>query len=217
LLLPLTALAAEGDGVRMVLRGPATPYDNVRYEVAERRGAVAASVTKTFAADFGFREEVGLLTAADFAALLADLEALGALDLPSTPGTAHRVGYEIDVRRGARKHHLVVYDPELLPDARYRQLVARIRAAVEASAGSIPFRDQTLLPAESGLLTIQSEPRARVEIDGVRQDEPTPIDGLPLPAGTHTVRLVALDAPLDRTYQVKVEVGKTTRLAVDLR
>jgi hypothetical protein len=217
LLVPRTSAAAEGDAVRVVLTGPATPYASVRYAVEERRGAVSASVTKTFADDFGFREEVGLLTAGDFAALFADLEGLGAFALPSTSGKATQARYEVEVRRGGRRHAFTVHDPALLPDARYRQLVARVRAAVEASAGTIPFRDPLLLPNEAGLLTLQSRPRARVEIDGVAHGETTPLDALPLPAGTHTVRLVALDEPLERTYEVKVEAGKTTRLVVDLR
>ncbi len=217
LLLPWTSRAAEGDGVRVVLTGPATPYAAVRYAVEERRGTIAASVSKTFADDFGLREEVGLLTAGDFAALLAELEGLGAFTLPSTTARAARARYEVEVRRAGRRHAFTVHDPALLPDARYRQLIARVRGAVEATAGAIAFRDPLLLPGEAGLLTLQSRPRARVEINGVAHGETTPLDALPLPVGTHTVRLVALDEPLERTYEVKVEAGKTTRLVVDLR
>lgn len=211
------AAAAEGDAVRVTLTGPGTPYASVRYEIEERRGTVSASVTKVFAGDFGFEEKVGLLPSTDFEALLGELEALQAFTLPSTRGPARRARYLIEVRRGSRSHRIEVHDPAQLPDGRYRALIDRVRSVTRTVAGRIPFRDAMLLPAEAGLLRIRSRPAARVTIDGLQYGETTPVEGLPLPAGRHTVRLTAVDEPLERTYEIRIEAGKTTRLAVDLR
>jgi len=206
--------------VRIELRGPATPYDRIIMEVTERRGARLAVLEKHFALGFGRREKVGLLLPADHERLLERLSALGAFELGSTRGPAHRAEYVVVIARGGRRHRFVVHDPAQQPDARYRRIIAEVRATVPRHAGDVAFRDALLLPEESGLLRIDARPAARVTVDGVALTETTPIGGLPLLAGTHRIRLVPVVAPAGAAgagYTIKVERGKTTTLNVELR
>lgn len=217
---PLPASAGEGDGVRVELTGAATPFDRVVMEISERRGACLALVAKSFAAGFGRQEKVGLLLPEDHARLLDRLRALGAFELPSTRGPARRAEYTVAIFQGGRRHRFVVHDPAQQADARFRRILAEVRETAVRHAGDVPFRDALLLADESGVLRIKAQPEAHVEVDGVALVEPTPIDGLPLPVGTHHVSLVPLEATSDdagRAYTIKIERGKTTTLNVELR
>ncbi len=91
-----------------------------------------------------------------------------------------------------------------------------MRTEVTAHAGRIPFRDKLLLPSEAGRLQIQSAPRARVWLDGVSVSGWTPVREVQLTAGMHRIRLVT-EAGLTRDYEVKVGVGRTTSLSVELK
>lgn len=208
-----------GDGVRMVLEGPATPYAAVRYEVAFRRGTVIAEVDKAFAAGFGSRGEVGLLSRDDLGALLDALEALGGFTLRSQTDAAPRTVWRIDLRRGTRHHHIRVHDPERIADGRYRALIERVRELVERTVGPVPYRDGMLLDAEYGRLRLRSTPRATLMVDDVPMPGTTPIDDLRLTAGAHELKLTPVggDPGDPHVYVVKIVVGKTTSLTVELR
>ena len=93
LLAPAGALA---DHLRVVLEGPATPFARVEHVVERQAGAVVVRVGQHFAADFGRREAVGLLTEDDFAGLVARLDALGAFALSSARGPGARSTWTVD-------------------------------------------------------------------------------------------------------------------------
>lgn len=210
------AFAADGDGVRVVLSGGATPYARVEFAIVEKRGTVVAEVVKTYAAEFGRDERVGLLPPDEYGELLSALERLGLFALPDRVGPGARVTYEVTARRGGRRHRFRVADPELLDDGRYAKLLARVQATVAEHAGAVPFRDRMLLPSESGRLRIVSTPRAVVWLDDVALQGWTPLTGVRATVGKHRLRLVT-EAGLTRDYEVKVEVGRTTSLVVDLK
>lgn len=216
---PAGPAAAEltGDGVRMVLTGPATPYAEVRYEVAFRRGTVIAEVDKAFAAGFGERGEVGLLSRDDLEALLDGVEAMGGFTLRSRTGAAPRTAWHIELRRGTRRHSLRVHDPERLADGRYRALIERVRGAVERTVGPVPYRDGLLLDSEYGRLRLRSTPAATVAVDGVPVPGVTPMNELRLTAGEHRLELTPVAGGEPHVYEVRVVVGKTTSLTVELR
>lgn len=216
--MPFAAPAADLEaGVRVTLTGPGTPYAEVVHEVGRRHGTVVVSVRKTFAAGFGHRDEVGLLTDDDLEALLDGLVALGAFELASSPRKDHRARHRVEIAWKGRHHVFEVDDPELQADERYGRLITRVRAAVGHAAGVVPFQDAMLLPEEAGRLNIVADPPARARIDGVVIEGTTPLGGLRLPAGSHRVELTPVGGGPARTYDVKIEVGKTTNLTVNLR
>ncbi len=210
------AYAAEGDGVRVVLSGGATPYERVEFAIVEKRGTVVAEVVKTYAAEFGRDERVGLLPRDEYGTLLAALERLGLFTLQERTDPRARVTYEVIAQQGKRRHRFRVADPELLDDPRYSSLLARIQATVAEHAGAVRFHDRMLLPSESGRLRVVSTPRAVVWLDDVALQGWTPLKRLRVPVGKHRLRLVS-EAGLTRDYEVKIEVGRTTSLVVDLK
>ncbi len=224
-LLPLVALllaapaaaGLPGDGVRLVLSGPATPYAEVRYEVSYRRGTVVAEVDKTFAKGFGRRGEVGLLGRSDLGALLDEVTALGGFTLRDRTGETPRTVWRISTRHGDKRHRFVVHDPERIADGRYRALIERVRGLVDRTVGPVPYRDGLLLDDEYGSLRLRSTPRATLAVDGVPWPGTTPMNDVRLPAGTHTLSLTPVGGGEAHTYDVQIVVGKTTSLTVELR
>jgi hypothetical protein len=91
-----------------------------------------------------------------------------------------------------------------------------IQRAVEAIAGSVPYQDALLLPAESGRVRLRSRPEAWVRIDGLLLSTPTPVDEHVLPLGDHEVSFTPVSGGAMRTYPLKVVHGQTTALDVDL-
>lgn len=208
-----------GDGVRVRLTGPATPYAEVRYEVAFRRGTVIAEVDKAFAADFGHRGEVGLLARSDLGALLDAVEALGGFTLRSRTHADPRTVWRIEARRGQQTHSITVHDPETISDGRYLAVIDRVRGLVEQTVGPVPFRDGMLLPAEYGTLRLRTTPKATLAVDGVPWAGTTPMNEVRLPAGRHTLALTPVggEEHEPHVYEVQIEVGKTTSLVVELK
>lgn len=211
--------AAElpGDGVRLLLGGPATPYAAVRYEVSYRRGTVVAEVDKRFADGFGHRGEVGLLAKGDLEALMDEVEALGGFTLRGHSHADPRTVWQVETRRGAKRHRFVVHDPERLADARYRSLIDRVRTRVRLTVGAVPYRDRLLLDGEYGRLRLRARPRATLAVDGVPWPGTTPMNDVRLPAGTHTLALTPVEGGEAHTYEVQIVVGKTTSLNVELK
>ena len=84
----------------------------------------------------------------------------------------------------------------------------RAPPAAEASAGSAAA-------TATGLLTLRTRPWARVTVDGDPYGS-TPLFRVRLPVGTRTVRLVNEAKGLERTVDVEVRAGQTTKLDLDL-
>ncbi len=211
------AAAPPGDGVRLRLTGPATPYAEVTYAVAFRRGAVIAEVDKALAAGFGRRGEVGLLTRDDLSGLLDAVEALGAFTLRDRTHADPRTVWRIETRRGQKAHTVVVHDPERGADGRYRALIERVRGLVEQTVGPVPWRDAMLLPEEFGRLRLRSTPKATLTIDGVPWPGTTPMNDVRLTGGAHRLELTPVGGGEPHVYDVRVEIGKTTSLVVELK
>jgi hypothetical protein len=110
------------------------------------------------------------------------------------------------VPTGTRRVELRVEDGE--PVARDVVVRPNVTALVELS----------VLPEEQpgavrpGLLTLTTEPRARVHLDGRPTGRRTPITDLPVAPGRHVMRLVADDG---RTLEeeVVIEPGESLRIA----
>jgi hypothetical protein len=69
--------------------------------------------------------------------------------------------------------------------------------------------------AEIGWLTVRSEPKARLWIDGSDTGKVTPVTRLELSAGKHKIELVA-DAGLRRSLGIVITKGEEKRLDVTM-
>ena len=162
---------------------------------------------------------MGLLTKDEFVSLkrlLADSQALSLKDA-LRPASDHGLTWRVELSLGGKHHTFRVSDSVNQDDRRYHHVVEGIRKVAVTRGGVQPFRN-TFMPSRTlGWINIVSMPPARVIIDGVETQLTTPIFAYELSAGTHDVRLVTKDGRYDRHYNVRIEGGVTTRLAVDLR
>jgi serine/threonine-protein kinase len=60
-----------------------------------------------------------------------------------------------------------------------------------------------------GKLTLKTTPWTQVYLAGKKLGD-TPLVGLPVPAGTHVLKLVNPDSNLESTIEVEVKSGQTT-------
>ncbi len=73
-------------------------------------------------------------------------------------------------------------------------------------------------PAGRGILVLNSEPWAKVIVDGRDSGVTTPtVDGLRLPAGRHRITLVNPELEISKTIVVVVKRGETVKKFVDLK
>ena len=207
---------AQADGVRLRLEGAGVPYVSVEYVLAEKRGTVVAESNKRFAQRFGHQEVVAVLTRADLDALLDALEADGIWALRTRKGVRPVTRWTIDITRGARKHQVIVDDPALRLDGRHLRVIDRVRARVQAAVPPRIFQDPMLLPSEGGTLNLRTLPIARVRLDGVLLPISTPIKGLRVQAGRHTLEFLPSTGGPATPYNIAVEAGRATSLNLKL-
>ena len=67
-----------------------------------------------------------------------------------------------------------------------------------------------------GHLNLDVEPWVEVSLDG-RPLGTTPLIAVPLPSGTHELRLVRSSHAIDRRHRVVIEADRTTAQQIDLR
>ncbi len=70
--------------------------------------------------------------------------------------------------------------------------------------------------ADSGYLTVTSEPPARLFVDDVDTGSVTPVVRYAVKAGRHKVTLVSLDGKMRRSLGIVVAAGKEQKLNVNL-
>jgi eukaryotic-like serine/threonine-protein kinase len=92
-----------------------------------------------------------------------------------------------------------------------------VAAAQPVTAPSAPARPEptlsaapaTIASSEKGVLTVDTYPWTKVSIDG-RSVGNTPLVGLALPVGVHTITMENADEKVSKTVQVTIEPNKTT-------
>lgn len=225
----LCALGADGDYVRFVLDQPSvTPYSTIRYEIIDR-GRVTTAVHRRGLP--GYPESIhgmGLLTPEEATQLWAEVracepatmsDALNVSRGPEAKGAEPQVGvtWSVDVRMGDMSHRFRVFEPHNQDDRRYARLFTAIRSMVESRAGRHPFRNVFLEKRQRGWLNLVSVPTARVVIDGFDTGHETPIYGYEVERGKRQVTLRSLDGTYERTYEIRIESGTTTRVRADIR
>jgi hypothetical protein len=70
-------------------------------------------------------------------------------------------------------------------------------------------------PAETGYLSVTSDPIATLSVDGKSYGK-TPVTKIELSVGSHQIALASLDGKLTRTLGVKITKGETTRIKINL-
>lgn len=220
----LFSMGADGDYVRFVLDQPsATPYSTIRYEIIDR-GRVTTAVHRRGLP--GYSESLhgmGLLTPEEAIKLWTEVRACDPASLPDAlsvlagPQPHTGVTWSVDVRMGDLSRRFRVFDPVNQPNRRYSRLFKLVRSMVEARAGKHPFRNVFLEKRQRGWLNLVSVPAARVVIDGFDTGHETPLYGYEVERGKRKVTLRSLDGTYERTYEIRIESGTTTRVRADIR
>lgn len=220
----LGILGADGDYVRFVLDQPSvTPYSTIRYEIIDR-GRVTTAVHRRGLP--GYSESLhgmGLLTPEEATEIWAVVQACEPEELAEAPpppeAGEHPLGvtWSVDIRMGALTKRFRVFDPINQPDRRLARLFKAVRAVVEARAGRHPFRNVFLDKGQRGWINLVSVPAARVIIDGYDTGHETPLYGYEVERGKRKVTLISLDGTVQRTYEIRIEAGTTTRVRADIR
>jgi len=141
-------------------------------------------------------------------------EALASSDSPEP-----RLGvtWTVDIRMGGLSKRFRVFEPMNQQDRRHARLFKAVRTMVESRAGRHPFRNVFLEKRQRGWLNLVSVPAARVVIDGFDTGHETPLYGYEVERGKRKVTLISLDGTYERTYEIRIESGTTTRVRADIR
>lgn len=75
-------------------------------------------------------------------------------------------------------------------------------------------RDPIPQEAETGWLTVRSDPPAHVFIDDVDTASDTPLAHFEVKAGHHRVRLVSLDGKQRHTFGIRIKSGQEKRVTI---
>ena len=220
----LCTLGADGDYVRFVLDQPSvTPYSTIRYEIIDR-GRVTTAVHRRGLP--GYSEALhgmGLLTPEEAKQVWSEVrasepealvESLASADAPQPP---LGVTWNVDIRIGELSKSFRVFEPMNQRDRRHARLFQAIRTMAETRAGRHPFRNVFLAKRQRGWLNLVSVPAAKVVIDGYDTGHETPLYGYEVERGKRKVTLISLDGTYERTYEIRIESGTTTRVRADIR
>jgi hypothetical protein len=220
----------RGDGIddvylALTIRSRFSPYESVQYEVKRRDETLIATLTKQLAGGYGELPGLSLLPVSELDPLLESLEACGVdrlgRQLPETdvgePSPAGADHYELEVRLNAYQRHEARQLGDGAIDAPFWCVAAALVDVYDRFGEPVHFRNDFFDPGEFGVLVAISVPAARLFVDERDLGLTTPIYGLRLLPGVHDVRFVNDRQGIDRTYDVTIVEGVTTRLAVELR
>lgn len=210
----------EDSHVRVTRTEGFSPFRGVIHVVISRARVPVAKHRKRLINHSGRLGNMALLRPEEHLEVLNEVEALGGWRLPDAMGPGpgpDESAWKVEVRREGREHGFSFTRAGAGSDTRYRELVDAVVEVVREHTGDVPFRNVFHEPEDRGYVDIDSRPPARVLIDGRAIGHRTPLYTYELASGKHTVRLIAKDEAYDRTYDFKVEPGKTTVLHLDLR
>ena len=202
----------------LVLTDTFSPYESVRYELKVRGSTFIAVLTKELAGGFGELQGLALISEDVYRDTAESIEDC-LLDERSAPAGARDDGADLRLivsQDGAEWDYtgrLGSLQPSSAVWCAAFQLIETYRAAGDP----VVFRNQFFEPGEFGELMVDSTPSAHVYIDGVDSGYRTPARQIRLLVGVHEIRFVNRDSGIDRTYDVTIEAGLTTRLNVELR
>jgi hypothetical protein len=212
--------AIEDSYVRITRTEGFSPFRGVIHAIISRSHVPVAKHRKRLVNHTGRLGNMALLRPEVHLDLLERVESLGGWTLGDAmdPGPgASQSAWKVEVRRAGREHSFSFTRAGAGQDERYGAIVEAVVGLVVEHTGDVPFRNVFHDLEDRGYVDIDSRPPARVLFDGRATGYRTPLYTYELPSGAHEVRLIASDEGLDRTYEFKVEPGKTTVLHLDLR
>jgi hypothetical protein len=165
-----------------------------------------------------YDNRVKLVPRAEVEELFVRLEAAGLFELKDAEVEApFALTWRVEAAHGGRSCSFTVKGEALLDDPRYALVVEGIRGYVEGVVGPARFRDVMVKEEELGVLNLRSYPPAEVAIDGVLLGMETPVYGLELTAGTHTLTLSCPELKLRTTRKFNIVRGEVTNLNLNLK
>ena len=218
----LTSVLAEIEDsfVRVTRSGGFSPFRGVLHAVVCRGTTPVAKHRKRLVNYTSRLGNMALLTPKEHLALLERVEALGAFTLPdlgsgAAPPSSPR--WKVEIGRGGREHSFAFSAQSAGEDTRYAAIVDAVVSLVKEHSGDVPFRNVFYEPEGMGYLDVDSRPVAAIHIDGRSLKLRTPVYTYEVEAGRHVLRMVSRKHGIDRTYDFRIEAGKTTILHLDLR
>lgn len=201
---------ASENEVYVALNGDVAPFAKIEWVWSERNGLGSLGVTRSHAGALGtsavvaLRGQGALVAAAD--------EVRGCLSLPHSPATGEgasiRVTTELD-EEGEEIQTAIAAEGEAADC---------LRGMLRREAGdgflSRPYEHPFWVDGEFGSLRTNSDLPARLWVDGRDTGRVTPVSGLRLEAGPHTLRWEAIAVDWSRTEEILVESGRTVTLNV---
>ena len=220
-LLPGSAHADELEGTLLSLKmtGGMTPYRVVTYEVLWRKKVAVAGQYRGLVNYDEAIHQMKLVDKDEMLAFLKRVRAAGGFDLTDAPKAVAPapLTFEVELRFKGEHKTWKVTSPDAQKDPRYRAVVDVIRGFVLKRTGDLAFRNVFFQPGTIGYVNLTSFPPANVFIDGRDTKHTTPVYGYELPAGAHTVKLVAIKEGWFREHTLQVQPGITTIVHFDLR
>lgn len=202
---------------RLELAGPMVPYERVEYTVERRHGAIVARVSAVAPSDFGETSRIALVTDEEWSELRLKLQQY----IPNLRAQSRKrptaVRYTLELPVQNRPKSFIIDDPELSEEDTSLRVIDTIREFVSQRTGPLTFWDSLLLPEEAGTLRVRSEPAGWLMVNGLALGQHTPVHGLKLPVGEHTVEIAHPKSGEKWTYPIRIKAGRTTLLNVTLK
>lgn len=200
-----------------------SPYKDVEYQLKWRDDRLHFVHRRHYFATFGEQAGTVVLSdsraqelASEFASCGTDAATLDAEE-PKTSGWRYTLEWSWDDEPSTQ---VTVKDPVAHHDMAWWCVDQMMVGLVTEEFVELPGFEDWVYVAESqrGYLNLTTMPTAEVIIDGMRTGWWTPVEQLPIAAGVHSVRFLAPgEPPIDKTYELVVDVGSTTVLRTELR
>lgn len=203
---------ASENEVSIRFEGAVAPYAKIEWVWSERDGFGSLGVTRAHAGQLGSNAVVALRGQGALAAAAAELR--GCLSLPHLPATAGEP--------------MLTFTTELIDEVEEEQIALAasgaaadcMRAVVlcEADDGFLvrPYEHPFWVQGEFGTLRTNSDLPAELWVDGRKTGWVTPVSGIRLEAGPHTLSWRAIAVDWHRTEGIVVEPSRTVTLNVYL-
>lgn len=203
---------ASENEVSLRFQGGVAPYEKIEWVWSERDGFGSLGVTRTHAGQLGSIAVVALRGQGALVAAASELRRC--LALPHLPATASQplLTLTTELEEEAEEQQTALDASGAAADC-LRAIVLR-----EAGDGFLvrPYEHPFWVEGEFGTLRTNSDLPAELWVDGRRTGRITPVSGLRLEAGPHTLSWRAIAVDWQRTESVVVEAQRTVTLNVYL-
>ena len=204
--------SASENEVSLRFEGGVAPYEKIEWVWSERDGFGSLGVTRSHAGQLGSHAVVALRGQGALAATASELR--GCLSLPRLPAAAGQPQLRLttELSDEADEEQTALGASGAAADC-LRAIVLR-----EAGEGFLarPYEHPFWVEGEFGTLRTNTDLPAELWVDGRRTGRITPVSGLRLEAGPHTLSWRAIAVDWRRTEAIVVEAGRTVTLNVYL-